>query len=210
MINKQFILALIAASVFITGCKKDKAPEYSENNRVDIADTAAASPAAPAQPKDTIQQYDEEQEGTPQEECFEKSGFTLPYNRTISPAKAAYKILPCEIEGVEEFLCNSRGLRYIPLPDYGKVDVILVPMDCGDFSYRYFLLTVKDKKVVASQYAEGEWFEPGDEQYKEITRFSVDRNYKITIVTNASENGAVSLKETLNLQLMPDGKLKKL
>ncbi|WP_345954544.1 hypothetical protein [Mucilaginibacter sp. PAMB04168] len=142
-------------------------------------------------------------------DCFERSKYTLPYQGTINPEKANYKILPCEIAGVDDFLCENKGLRYISLPDFEKVNVVLVPMDCGDFSYRYYLLTINDKKVVANQYVEGEWFEPDDDRYKELTTFSIDKNYKISIVTNQIENGNAKLKEKLTYQLMSDGKLRK-
>ena len=83
-------------------------------------------------------------------------------------------------------------------------------MDCGDFSYRYYLLTVLNNKVIANLYVEGEWYEPGDDTYKEYTRFSIDKDYKIMVITDASENGKTTLKSKNTYQLMANGALKKL
>ena len=208
MRNKH-ILALIAASICIVGCQNTTTPETSKNNSIEDSIEQATESKAKETDNANGSAMDEEQ-GAPQDECFEKSEYNLPHNRTINPKKATYKILPCEVEGVEEFLCNSRGLRYIPLPDYKNVDVILVPMDCGDFNYRYLLLTVVNKRVVANQYVEGEWYEPGDDTYKEITTFTIDKNYLITVTTNSIENNKTSLKERVELQIMDDGVLKKI
>ena len=213
--NKYVLIALIAAQSFFISCKNNSSEEVSESkvtaSTEAVADTALAEETSEPIAVQQEERYtDDDEMGSNVGVCFEKSDYTLPYNKTINPATAKYKILPCEVEGVEEYLCESRGLRYISLPKYKDVDVVLVPMDCGDFSYRYFLLTVKDKKVVATQYVEGEWYEPGDESYKEISKFSIDNNYRISVTTNSIENGKSKLKEKLDFQLLPDGKLKKI
>jgi hypothetical protein len=99
-----------------------------------------------------------------QDECFDKSAFGLPYNQKNLPIELDYKTVKCDLNGTNEFLCDGPLLRYIPLPDFKNVKVVLVPMDCGDFNHRFFLLTFVNKKVVANQYVEGEWYEPGAEQ----------------------------------------------
>lgn len=144
------------------------------------------------------------------EVCFTKSAYSLPYNHRIDQKKVTYETLPCEIEGVEEYLCDNRGLRYISLPEFNDVDVVLVPMDCGDFSYRYYLLTINNYKVVSNLYVEGEWYEPGSEEYKEFTSFTIDSDYKITSITYSVENGKTTLKEKSSHQLLADGRLKKI
>lgn len=213
--NKYVLIVLIAAQSFFISCKNNSSEEVSES-KVTAATEAVADTAPAEETSEPIavpqeERYtDDDEMGSNVGVCFEKSDYTLPYNKTINPATAKYKILPCEVEGVDEYLCESRGLRYISLPKYKDVDVVLVPMDCGDFSYRYFLLTVKDKKVAATQYVEGEWYEPGDESYKEISKFSIDNNYRISVTTNSVENGKSKLKEKLDFQLLPDGKLKKI
>lgn len=161
-------------------------------------------------PESSAANYRREQEEAADDEgvvCVEPSTFSLPYSQTLNPNTVTYKTLPCEVSGTEPFLCNNRGLRYVPLPKFGQVEVLLVPMDCGDFPYRYMLVTLVQKQVVASQYVEGEWFEPGVETYKEITRFAIDANYTITVTTDSVENGKAALKETQRFQLQPDGTL---
>ena len=139
-----------------------------------------------------------------------KSEGSLPYSKQHLPDKALYQILTAKIKGADEFLCSEKNLRYLPLPPYQEVKVLLVPMDCGDFTYRYYLLTILNNKVVASMYVEGQWQEPGDDSYKEKTRFGIDKGYKITVITEAHENGKTSVKSKNNYQLLSTGALKKL
>ncbi|MEJ7559271.1 MAG: hypothetical protein WKF66_13255 [Pedobacter sp.] len=161
-------------------------------------------------PSTAIQEeFKDDREMVTQNECFEKSTFELPYTRKSLPSKSDYRIVKCDVEGTEEFLCDRPMLRYIPLPDYKDVKIVLVPMDCGDFSHRLLLLTFVNKKLVANQYMEGEWFEPGAEQKKELTSFAIDKDYKITVTTISVNDGHTALKDKTNFQLLPDGKLKK-
>jgi hypothetical protein len=121
-----------------------------------------------------------------------------------------FEIANCDLKGGEEFLCDKKKLRYIPLPDFKNIQVILVPQDCGDFPYRFFLLTILNNQIISNHYVEGEWNEPEDESYKEITSFSIDPSYKLEIITNSIENGKSSLKETLTFQVTESGVLKKI
>ncbi|RZJ70729.1 hypothetical protein [Flavobacterium sp.] len=209
--TKFLLVSLLIGQLFLSGCKNESPanPETVATSQDSIPQSKptqdAVNPETPL--ADDTYENDNDNGG---EACFEKSDFGLPYDQTLDPSKAKYKILPCEVQGVEDFLCNSRGLRYIALPKFQDVDVVLVPMDCGDFKYRYVLLTIVHKNVVANQYVEGEWYEPGDESYKELTKFSIDKNYKISVVTNSVENGKTALKEKLDFQLLASGKLQKL
>ncbi len=86
----------------------------------------------------------------------------------------------------EDWTCGEgEMLRYVPLPSKEDIQVILVPMDCGDFSYRFYLLTVKNNQITGNLYVEGEWFEPGDSQEDsvETTRFEISKNYIISVFT---------------------------
>lgn len=141
--------------------------------------------------------------------CIEASAIKLPYSKAIDPIKASYKKLNCKIKGIEEFICDPSDAHYIALPDFENIKVILVPMDCGDFSYRYYLLTIFENKLVSNRYVEGEWHEPGNDDYKEITNFSIDSDYVITITTNAVEKGATRLKETAKITIRDDGNFDK-
>jgi hypothetical protein len=143
-------------------------------------------------------------------DCIVKSNFSLPYNQKINLEKVSYNKLNCKISGIEDFLCGEENLRYIPLPNFENNKVILIPMDCADFNYRFFLLTIFENKVVSNQYVEGEWYEPEDVSYKEITSFTIDEDYVITITTNLVENNNTSLKSKVKLQLLDDGTFNKI
>lgn len=141
--------------------------------------------------------------------CIETSGIGLPYNKTIDAKKVQYNILNCSIQGIDDFICDAQNKRYIALPDFKNVKVILVPMDCGDFNYRYYLLTIVENKLVSNLYVEGEWHEPEDDSYKEITSFSIDKDYVVSVVTNAIENGKTTLKEKTKIKIKDNGSLSK-
>ena len=73
-----------------------------------------------------------------------------------------FEELPCHLQNEEEYLCG----RHTELPAAFSKDnthAIAVPMDCGDFSNRFYLLAVKDNSVKDALYIEGEWQEPGSD-----------------------------------------------
>ncbi len=73
----------------------------------------------------------------------------LPYDRQTNPATVNYNLLDKNsIGGVSKFICDEKNPRYLPLPNTNDIGVMLVPMDCGDFEYRYYMVTVKNKTVV--------------------------------------------------------------
>ncbi|MDR7211463.1 hypothetical protein [Flavobacterium piscis] len=145
------------------------------------------------------------------ENCLKESNFKLPFNQKINNKTITYHKLECKtISGVDKFLCDEASLRYISLPDYKDVNVILVPMDYGDFNYRYYLLTIFNNNVISSEFVEGEWYEPEDDTYKEFTSFTINENYNIKIKTEIIENGNLSLKEEINFKISDTGKLEKI
>jgi hypothetical protein len=158
----------------------------------------------------SLNEIKDNDEPVDQDECFDESAFGLPYNHKNVPSESGYKVVKCDLKGTEEFLCDNPMLRYIPLPDYNQVKVVLVPMDCGDFDYRLFLLTFVNKRLVANQYVEGELSEPGTEQYKEFTGFTIDKRYVISITTKSYEDGKTAVTKKKEFQLMQDGKLKEM
>lgn len=120
------------------------------------------------------------------ENCIKKSELSLPYSDKIDIKIAKYEKLLCNsIKGVDKFSCNQNRFRYISLPQKDDIYIILVPQDCGDFAYRFYLLTIKNNIIVDNLYVEGEWYEPDDEESKEITSFSLDNKYNITVKTKS-------------------------
>lgn len=78
-------------------------------------------------------------------------------------------------------------------------------MDCGDFNYRFYLATIFENKLLAKLYVEGEWYEPGDDAYKELTNFSIDKNYNITVTKKSLENGKNTATEVVKYTIDSDG-----
>ncbi|MFC6269746.1 hypothetical protein [Frigoriflavimonas asaccharolytica] len=90
--------------------------------------------------------------------------------------------------GAAEFSCGDENLRYVSLPKKGKIGLILIPQDCGDFLYNYYLFTILDNKIISNLYVEGEWFEPENEKTTiEATSFTIDSNFIISVKTNNKE-----------------------
>ncbi|SHI91297.1 hypothetical protein SAMN05444363_2073 [Flavobacterium terrae] len=102
-------------------------------------------------------------------------------------------------------LCDSSTLRYIALPNSENRKVILVPVDCGDFNYRFYLATIFENKLLGKLYVEGEWHESGDDSYKEITSFSIDEDYVITVTKKSLENGKNTATESIKYSIDFDG-----
>jgi hypothetical protein len=188
---------LFSVFCFFISCDS-KAPNKAVGNKVASTDSLVSIKKTDRKPTPAI---------TTKGDCIAVSHIELPYSKTTDPEKADYQKLKCEIAGIDEFICDKQDQRYIPFPDFENVKVILVPIDCGDFKYRYYLLTLLDNKLVSNKYVEGEWYEPGSEEYKEVTSFSIDADYIIIIVTKSVENGKTSIKETTKVQIRDDGTL---
>lgn len=123
--------------------------------------------------------------------CFEESKIKLPYI-SVNTKTLKYSILDCtSVNGIEKYNCNSDKLRYISLPNKENVSIILVPQDCGDFDYRYYLIKIKNNKVVGNLYVEGEWYEPENEKNKEMTSFSIDKDYNLAVKTQTLNSSIV-------------------
>lgn len=115
---------------------------------------------------------------------LEFSRSVIPYQQKINPAKASYKkMVAGSIKGLAEFACGRTQIRYIPFDKIGKAELILIPMDCGDAVYRYYLISIYDKAVVSSLYVEGELHEPENDEVVEKTSFTIDKNSVLTVKT---------------------------
>lgn len=118
------------------------------------------------------------------ETYYQFSDSILPYKKKIDYKNIGYKILPVtSINGISEFACGESEVRYISVDKSENVSLFLVPMDCGDTAYRYYLISIFKGSVVSSLYAEGELFEPESNQDAEKTTFSIDKRSNLIVRT---------------------------
>ena len=194
--NLSFLLIIL--SFFIISC------ENKASFKKDESTTQKDSTVANASSSTTTDDFNDQESN---QDCLKKSKFKLPYSGLLDYKTIQYDKLTCNtISGVENFLCDETTLRYLSLPKFKNIEVIVVPMDCGDFNYRYFLLTVLNSKVVDSKYVEGEWYEPGDDAYKEMSTFEISSDYTITITTTVLENNVIESSTKMKYKISADGK----
>lgn len=111
------------------------------------------------------------------------------YNKKSNPETASYKtIQTTSVKGLDKYSCSEPKTRYIPVAEKGDTKLLLVPQDCGDFPYRYYLIAVKNNTVTGNLYVEGEWYEPDGEDDKEVRSFTVDSNYNIAVKIQTPES----------------------
>ncbi|MEO8516561.1 MAG: hypothetical protein ABI426_07455 [Flavobacterium sp.] len=194
---KQTIKVLIISFFLISSSCSDK---KTANNYITAQDkNSIAAPIKKLINQDFVVQPENVAE------CLLKSNSQLPYSKKIDITKVSYLTADCIIEGIGDLLCESKTLRYIPLPNFENKRVVLVPMDCGDFNYRFFMVTILKNKMLSSQYVEGEWYEPGKEKYKELTSFTIDEDYKISITKKSLKKGKIVSTEVADFVINSDG-----
>lgn len=134
-----------------------------------------------------------------------KSNETLPYDKRIDIKTVKYNLIESKLlKGTSEFLCDGGDkLRYLPLPNKGDIYLILVPMDCGDFDYRFYLLTIKNNTIISNPYVEGIWYKPNGDESEEITSFRIDKDFSIKVKTTS----AGSPQEVSNYTIRDDGRI---
>ena len=134
-----------------------------------------------------------------------KSKETLPYDKRIDIKTVKYNRIESKLlKGTSAFICDGGNkLRYLPLPNKGDVSLILVPMDCGDFDYRFYLLTIKNNTIISDLYVEGIWYEPGGPELEEVTSFKIDKNFSVKVKTTS----AGAPQEFRNYIIREDGKI---
>ena len=134
-----------------------------------------------------------------------KSKEALPYDKRIDIKTVKYNLIESKLlKGASAFICDGGNkLRYLPLPNKGDVSLILVPMDCGDFDYRFYLLTIKNNTIISDLYVEGIWYEPGGPELEEVTSFKIDKNFSVKVKTTSSG----SPQEVRNYIIRNDGKI---
>lgn len=121
---------------------------------------------------------------TDNKDQFKLTILKLPYQKKIDFKNIKYEQLPTKnISGLSEFACNEEKVRYIPLEKAARNNLIIVPMDCGDTPYRYYLLSIFDNKVVSYLYVEGKLYEPENNNNPEITSFNINKESIVTVKT---------------------------
>jgi hypothetical protein len=135
----------------------------------------------------------------------------LPYSDKIDIKNVSYKEMEIsKVKGLEDFYCDGKMLRFIVLPEFKGVNFIMVPLDCGDNPYRFFLLTIKDNSVVSNLYVEGELYDPENPENVELTNFSIDKNYIIQVKTIEQVKGKVKSETVINYKINESGKILKI
>lgn len=134
-----------------------------------------------------------------------KSKDTLPYDKRIDIKTVKYNRIESKLlKGASAFICDGGNkLEYLPLPNIGNVSLILVPMDCGDFDYRFYLLTIKNNTIISDLYVEGIWYEPGGPELEEVTSFKIDKNFSVKVKTTSLG----SPQKVRNYIIRDDGKI---
>jgi len=111
-------------------------------------------------------------------------------------------------EGSEQYTCGEPKFRYFPLTQYKGMELILVPMDCGDFDYRYYLLTVVKNSIIGEAYVEGIWFDPGkDDKKEEFSSYEISKSGKVTVTTDHTLDGESQSITKAYYQILDDGKI---
>ena len=142
------------------------------------------------------------------ENCIVNPNTPLPYSENHK-GLSTYLTLNCPIKNIEDWLCDRNALSYKPIMLKDKISLILVPQECADFSYRFYLLTLKDNEIVSSLYAEGEWYEPGDEENIETTSFKIQKDSIIEVITK-NKNGEPGINDNQYFEIRENGNFKQI
>lgn len=111
------------------------------------------------------------------------------YDQVINPKTIKYEFTDISsIKNLKKLSCDEKNVRFISLPSKDDIRLILVPQDCGDFDYRYYLLTVKNNAVISNLYVEGVFQEPDDKESKEITTFKIDNHFNVIVTTKYADS----------------------
>lgn len=142
---------------------------------------------------------------------IEKSDIQLPYDKKIDLNNVKYnRVKVDKISGLDDFSCGEEESRYIPLLSKNNIDLILVPQDCADFPYRFYLLSVFENKVISNLYVEGEFFEPEDFDNKTFTSFKIDDKQLIQVKTIEKNKEKIKSEKVINYRVNESGKILKI
>lgn len=142
---------------------------------------------------------------------IEKSDIQLPYDKKIDLDNVKYKRVKVDkIVGLDDFSCGEEEARYIPILSKNNIDLILVPQDCADFPYRFYLLSLFENKIISNLYVEGEFFEPENFDNKAFTSFKIDDKQLIQVKTIEKNREKIKSEKITNYRLSESGKILKI
>ncbi|SDJ71898.1 hypothetical protein [Chryseobacterium jejuense] len=146
-------------------------------------------------------------ESAPMESLLKQGLYSLPIE-SLPQVDVKFIETDFAVEGSQKYSCGEPTFRYFPLTRYKNIELILVPMDCGDFDYRYYLLTVLNNSIVGEAYVEGIWFDPGkDDKKEEFSSYEINKRGEITVTTDHQIDGNSQKITKAYYQIMDDGKI---
>ncbi|MDR2927213.1 MAG: hypothetical protein LBV41_03280 [Cytophagaceae bacterium] len=103
----------------------------------------------------------------------------LPYKGGIDIKTVGYDTTVFKEQGGYDYV-----ERYIPLLKHKEVSLVLIPMDEGDFAYRFYLYVIKNGRRVFGLYVEGEWYEHyNNKEYTSFELFKSGGGLYVTVTT---------------------------
>ncbi|BAP33812.1 uncharacterized protein CHSO_4775 [Chryseobacterium sp. StRB126] len=146
-------------------------------------------------------------EPAPMESLLKQGLYSLPIE-SLPQVDVKFIETDFAVEGSQKYSCGEPTFRYFPLTRYKNIELILVPMDCGDFDYRYYLLTVLNNSIVGEAYVEGIWFDPGkDDKKEEFSSYEINKTGEITVTTDHQIDGNSQKITKAYYQITDDGKI---
>ena len=103
----------------------------------------------------------------------------------------SFQLTDCINGNIKDFYCGEDKLRYISLLSIDSLNVIIVPMDCGDFNL-FQLLVLKNNHLISNLQVDGKWYEIGDEDNYTVTKFILDKTLKLNVVVEQYQQNKLS------------------
>ncbi len=116
----------------------------------------------------------------------------------------------CKINGQNDWLCGREQLKYKLLTQINNVTLLLVPQDCGNFKDRFFLLTIKNNKIIDNLYVKGKWYEEMDNPSDIETTSYTLKNNSIEVTKTWKGEDFLNSTGTKKYSINNQGKIKEL
>jgi hypothetical protein len=115
-----------------------------------------------------------------------------------------YQLADCIDGNIKDFYCGEDKLRYISLLSVDSLNIILVPMDCGDFNL-FQLLVLKNNRLISNLEVDGKWYEIGEEDNYKVTKFTLNKDSKLNVVIEQYQNNKLSSSNSQNYLINAQG-----